>query len=705
VTTVSVEQPRAEPRRRTLVDRLLAAFPVVALTLVVLAFYAVEAWSRKTPWVFSDELEWTQLSRSIATTGEAARRGEPIYFKSLYAYLIAPFWWIHSTAAAYSAIKYANAVVMSLAAVPSYLLARMLVSRRGAVVVALGSVAVPGMAYATSIVSDVLGYPYYALCSLLGVRALRSRRRLDVAIAFVVLAGGYFIRQKQFTSLLLAFLLAAAGLWLAGPRFRELRRNWSRGDTIGAVVLAVGALLLFNRVVLQHVHQWQFTSQYYKTRLVDLGLRAGASLTMGLSALVVIGGLSSLRLPDRRDEPVYRAYVAWTSAAIGTLAIYTAVKAAFLSTLFATLWEERDLIYLSPLLILGTVMVFEAKRLDKRAVAAATALVVAMFLFKAIQFGWPYYDAPGSSLAAVLAQYRHWSTHELRLALLASTAVAVLLIAFRRRRGVAAVALVLALGWMVSTEIAATVGIDKLATTFRNNLPKPLDWVDQANGRTPTVYLGQAVKDGNGENLTEFWNRSITKVESLDGSAPGPGPTPSASLLRADGLLSSLDGARYVLADSGVNLNAPVVARNGAMTLYRANGPWRLADAVQQVYPDTWCPDWCSYTYFEPGQSGVLRVSLGRGAYNGSAPAAAITVVVGTVRIDPRHQTPRLAGIQRAVHRVIANGSSETLSFPVAHTPVRVEISVADSTLIPPTSVDPRSLGVQVGFQFVRAKR
>jgi len=45
------------------------------------------------------------------------------------------------------------------------------------------------------------------------------------------------------------------------------------------------------------------------------------------------------------------------------------------------------------------------------------------------------------------------------------------------------------------------------------------------------------------------------------------------------------------------------------------------------------------------------------------------------------------------------------LSFPVAQTPVRVEINVAPQTLIPPTSVDPRSLGVQVGFKFAQAKR
>ena len=98
MTTVSVEQPRG--RARAAVARRPRCSPrsrSLALALVVLVFYAVEAWTRKTPWIFTDELEWTQISRSIASTGHAARRGEPIYFKSLYAYLIAPFWWIHST--------------------------------------------------------------------------------------------------------------------------------------------------------------------------------------------------------------------------------------------------------------------------------------------------------------------------------------------------------------------------------------------------------------------------------------------------------------------------------------------------------------------------------------------------------------------------------------------------------------------------------
>jgi hypothetical protein len=132
---------------------------VAGVAAGILTLYFVEAWLRKTPWVFTDELEWTQISRSIAATGHAARRGEAVNFKSLYPYVLAPWWWIHSTAAAYAAIKYANAVLMALAAVPTYLLARMMLSHRASVVVAALSVLIPGMSYASSIIPEVLAYP------------------------------------------------------------------------------------------------------------------------------------------------------------------------------------------------------------------------------------------------------------------------------------------------------------------------------------------------------------------------------------------------------------------------------------------------------------------------------------------------------------------------------------------------------------------
>ena len=227
MTTASVESGKAAVRERTLVDRLLAAFPVLALGLGVLIFYAVEAWLRHTPWVFTDELEWTQISRSIASTGHAARRGEPINFKSFYPYTIAPFWWIHSTSAAYAAIKYANVVMMTLAAVPTYLLARMLVSRRAAMFVAVLAVAVPGMAYVTAIVPEVLAYPYYALCSWLIVRAFGPAG--DATSSSPRLPAPLAVRRPNCDDPA-SFIIAGSGLWVTSPRGKELRANWSRGD-------------------------------------------------------------------------------------------------------------------------------------------------------------------------------------------------------------------------------------------------------------------------------------------------------------------------------------------------------------------------------------------------------------------------------------------------------------------------------------------
>ena len=167
---------------RSFLDRLLAVLPfaIAALALLSLASL-VEAWSRKTPWIFTDELEWTQISRAIAATGHAARRGEPIYFKSLYAFVIAPFWWIHSTSAAYAAIKYANAVVMSLAAIPTYLLARMMVSRRAAAIAGLAVLCTSAFFYAGFLLPEVLAYPTFVLCAWVSVRALAGGGRWWIA--------------------------------------------------------------------------------------------------------------------------------------------------------------------------------------------------------------------------------------------------------------------------------------------------------------------------------------------------------------------------------------------------------------------------------------------------------------------------------------------------------------------------------------------
>ncbi|HLX20949.1 MAG TPA: hypothetical protein VKR23_12430, partial [Gaiellaceae bacterium] len=116
-------------RSVTLSDRLLTAVPLASVYIWLSGLLMVEAWQRVTPWLFGDELEFTQLSRSIAATGHAAERGQSHSPDSVYPYLTAVFWKIHDVAAAYSAIKYVDVLLMAAVVFPVYFLARMCVGR------------------------------------------------------------------------------------------------------------------------------------------------------------------------------------------------------------------------------------------------------------------------------------------------------------------------------------------------------------------------------------------------------------------------------------------------------------------------------------------------------------------------------------------------------------------------------------------------
>ena len=126
---MAVTTARPVPADRTFADRILAATPLLSVFFWLCIVYAVEAWAHSTPWVFSDELELTQLARSIAATGHPARRGMPYGFHTLWTYLMAPAWRIHDVQRAYDTIKYLGAVVMTATVFPAYGIARMVVGR------------------------------------------------------------------------------------------------------------------------------------------------------------------------------------------------------------------------------------------------------------------------------------------------------------------------------------------------------------------------------------------------------------------------------------------------------------------------------------------------------------------------------------------------------------------------------------------------
>ncbi len=333
--------------------------------------------------------------------------------------------------------------------------------------------------------------------------------------------------------------------------------------------------------------------------------------------------------------------------------------------------------------------------------------MLVLILFKPIQDTFPYYEAPGLDDSRDPQLLRALEPAPRALGAARLLAFVLALFAARRRRAVTVLSAALLLAWMLSGEIAMTVGLDHGADKAGAFVAAPPNWVDLATQGKPVALLGQSMSNPNQIWETEFWNRTIDHVNDLDGTAPGPGPHATTSLLGTTGILAGYASYPYVLAYNGVVIGAPVVAQEGcsggscAWVLYRKHGPWRLAGNSYGVYNDGWCGSLCGYTYYVPNQRGTLDVILGRTAYKGNAPAGRVTVQVGPVVLDANHN-PQLGHPFKVVHTLIHNGTQEMVAIAVTRTPVRVEISIPNP--IPPEGSEIRYLGAQVAFAFHPAK-
>jgi hypothetical protein len=707
MTDATVTRPR--PRERTALDRFLAVIPIASVALVILMILVWETAVRKTPTIFVDELKWAQLSRSIADTGRAAQRGEPASFKSLYSFVIAPGWWLGSTASAYAAIKYINLAVMASAGVPVFFLARRLVSPAGAIVAALGTLCTSALYYAPFLIPEVLAYPTFCLCAYLCVRALAGdgRRWVIAAICACVVAVAV---RSQLVCVGAAFAIAAALLWLTGPRSKRMRSGWSLFDHVGAVVLALGALILLNSLISHHSNEWAVVTQTYKGRMWQLGLEAGAALVIGLGVLPAVAGLASLWLPERKGDPTWRAFATFLACTIAVFGTYTAIKAAYLSLVFGTYVEERNLIYLAPLLIVGAVVYFSARRPSRIALAASSVFCGWLVIAYGYQLGYPYFEAPGYGIAVMANRSFHWDQPTIRIALGVTLLISLLLCLtpFARTRlrvarpallGLAAVA---AAAWGLAGQVTSSRGSQAGAKQLAANLPQPLDWVDRAAHGQGVTYLGQQVGTDIGLGLTEFWNRSIKHVWTLDGTAPGPGPSLTPDLARPDGTLRYDPGLDYVLTDNGIKMIGTTIKQNGSLTLVRVTRPWRLQESYYGRSPDGWIANRndATFAYFGPERKGVLVVDVSRAGFCAqSAPPTPVVVRIGPVALNSQ-RAPEVAHATIVRRRLLH--SCEQIPIRIhARAPVAVAVHVAKLVRATDYGIgDSRLLGAQfsVGF-------
>ena len=569
-----------------------------ALTLAGIVVAAIALWGAlgqriDVPTVFGDELIHWDASRSLAQ-GDGLRVRDGGYgFGPVYPALVAP---VHLLApddlSAYQWVRFWNAVLFSLAAIPAYLLARRLLPRGWSLACAALAVLAPSALYTGFVMTEGAAY---AACTLavFAISRCLERPTADaqfLALAALLLAAGV---RLQLAVLGVAFIVALAvralvsrGLRL--PSRRDLVGLWPLLLLLGggAVALAVRAALgnplagygdLWRSYDVVEVGRWTWRSL------------AGLGLYLALVPLVVAPAtLAALAREGRRGS---RPAAAFVSLFVSVNAVLLLVVGAFSSTEFGIgFLHDRYLFYVVPLWVVAT-----AVWAERRVPVGPVGLLAGALLVLAPLATLPTYllngdggrrfDAIAAGLPSEVAardglqEPRRWW---LVVAGVIAVVVVVSLTRLPRWLVLVPVAVVFALdaglAWDLRIEAARNV-------TFAPMDASTVSWVDRAvpdGARVATLTRGVPVETRDALRLTEFFNGSVGAAYSLEG---GYAPTLASTAVRtaAGGAVVSKTGgvrADWVVAPGDLELDGDVVSEGTVvgLRLWRVAGPLRVVE-------------------------------------------------------------------------------------------------------------------------------
>ena len=600
------------------VGTFAAAIPMpVALGIVVAVSAALRfalAQRLPGPWIFADELIYSELARSVATTGEFAIRDAPMFsYGVVYPLLIAPAYALSSGVIdAYALVKTINSVLMSLAAVPAYLLARRVVGRGKALLAAVLAVSLPSLAYTGMVMTENAFYPVFLVACLALLRVLErpTARRQLVALGIVGLA---FATRAQAVVLVPALVTAAAVLAVLEARsarervrpalramVRQYRPTWL--VVAAGFVLGVGGQLARGASPLAALGAYKGTlgqvgfariPEWFLYHLAELDLYLGV---VPFAAFLVLAVLSLRRSADRE----LRRFV--------VLSVSVIVWSALLVASFATLGEvqrvlERNLFYVAPLVLIAFLGWLD-RGLPRPwrvalPVAAVAAALPALIPFRAVAI-----RAVTDTLAFIPWSNKliSWEDVPVGFAVLGG----VLGLAFllpRRRTGQAIALVVVGLNLYVLNVAAATMIARSSRDVVGTGIGRERDWVQRSvpeGARVAVLWWHRTgPRDLSG---VDYWNRSRTVWEN-EFFSPAVGPVfhveqPLPDRLATNpvsvdgrGLVRMADGrpvaAAYVLVSGGAAVRGELVAADDATgtRLYRVGGRVRVERGSEPARP------------------------------------------------------------------------------------------------------------------------
>jgi hypothetical protein len=588
---------RSDRLARTRVSGLARVGPLHWLGAIVAASFLARTfagWLRAGPVYFPDEYIYSELGRSIAEHGRPLVRGTAAHFPAiLQPVLTAPAWLAGDVETSFRIIQLEGALVMSLAAVPVYLLARRLDLSQGlALGLAALTLAVPDMLYAGWVLADPFTYPLTLGALAAGVSALaRPSRRAQ--IAFVALAGIATLARVQFVVLPACFLLATVAL---GLRERSLRK------VLAEQRLALG---LFGLALVPLAVAGPDALLGYYEGVLDLELSPlGIGKWAAADAMLVLyscgwvlapGAIVGLVLAVSR--PRSRAELAF-----GILASLFSVAVLFQAGLYAANGadriQERYFFYVLPLIFLAFGL-FASRGWPHRIPHALLAGALILVSARVPLAGFAASDGRSNSPLLFSAGELESLLGDTGLASLAIAGlVAVLSLAaaslgFRPRRATGIV-LGLALAACALSSVGSVAYDHALSTRVRTNVVPGSPSVVDAAGIGEAVLVQSPFGDRGFATEELFWNRSLRSLVLLPDTLPTDAFAAEHAKIGGDGSLlvrgASLD--RPLLIDSyGATTRlrgAREIARTRLYRLLEPTGRPRLALYVPGRYFDGW---------------------------------------------------------------------------------------------------------------------
>jgi hypothetical protein len=288
------------------------------------------------PWIMVDELVYSELAKNVAAHGEFLVRGVPSHgYGFVYPILISPAWKLFTSIPdAYAAAKAIDAVLMSLAAIPAYFLARRVLPAGLSLVSAVLAVLIPSMLYTGMLMTENAFYPLFLLAAFLLVLTLEAPTAFR-QIALLAVCGIAFETRAQAVALFAAVATAPVLLALIerrGARATLRRYGWLYGLLGGGAAIALAGTVAAGRSPLSLLGAYRAatSSSYTVSGVLHFFLYHVAELDLYLG-IFPFAALLALWLAPRRPSPGARAFAA------ASLAIWVwllAEVAAFASASF-----------------------------------------------------------------------------------------------------------------------------------------------------------------------------------------------------------------------------------------------------------------------------------------------------------------------------------------------------------------------------------